>query len=115
MSDATNSEIEQKIHDFSKLLDDISTLEDKKKSLWKEIYINAIRDRQNAHNLFIILMSIVKDQSTEHAVHGKTLATYIERMSKANDQLLKLAELITKVQEKENEIDPDDIYSKVNE
>ena len=93
--------IEQKIKDFSDLLSQISDVSDKKKKLWKEIYENAVADRQNAYVLFTTLVDIVEDKSTEHAIHGKTISTYIERMSKANDQLIRLAELIAKSETKE--------------
>ena len=88
--------IAEKIQDFSSLLDQINDVSNKKKKLWKEIYENAVTDRQNAYVLFNTLMDIVQNNSTEHAIHGKTLATYIEKMSKANDQIIRLAELVSK-------------------
>lgn len=106
--------IESKIKDFSELLEQIDGVSDKKKKLWKEIYENAITDRQNAYSLFIALVDIVQDKSTEHAVHGKNLATYIERMSKANDQIIKLAELVNKSESKDDaEIDPEEMFKKI--
>ena len=42
------------------------------------------------------------------------MSKYLERMSKSNDQILKLAELIAKEQEKD-EISPDDIFNKITE
>lgn len=112
-----NSEIklEEKVRDFSSLLDQIEGLSDKKKKLWKEIYENAIYDRQNAYSLFVKLVNIVEDKSTEHAVHGKTMATYIEKMSKANDQLIRLAELVAKAEKSSDEIDPDEMFKKISE
>lgn len=105
---------EQKIKDFSELLDQIDSVSDKKKKLWLEIYINALSDRQNAYVLFAKLVDIVEDKSTEHAVHGKTLATYIERMSKANDQLVRLAELIAKSEQSSNDsIDSEEMFRKI--
>jgi hypothetical protein len=107
--------IEQKIRDFSDLLSQIDGVSDKKKRLWKEIYENAVVDRQNAYTLFTTLVEIVEDKSTEHAVHGKALSTYIERMSKANDQLIRLAELIAKSEHKDEEIDPEEMFRKIGE
>jgi hypothetical protein len=107
-------EIRDRVEDFSRLLDQIESLNDKKKRLWKEIYENAIIDRQHAYAMFIELSGIVKGKSTEHAVHGKTLATYIERMSRANDQLIKLAELIARADAAAAEINPDDMFSMIN-
>ena len=108
--------IENKIRDFSDLLEQIDGVSDKKKKLWREIYENAVTDRQNSYVLFTRLVDIVQDKSTEHAVHGKTLATYIERMSKANDQIIRLAELIAKAERGNNsgEIDPEEMYSRMN-
>ena len=106
--------LEGKIKDFSDLLDQIDNVSDKKKKLWKEIYENAVTDRQNSYILFNQLVEIVQDKSTEHAIHGKTLATYIEKMSKANDQLIRLAELISKSEKREDsEIDPEEMFKKL--
>jgi len=109
-----NSELKQKTNNFTGLLDQITTLNDKKKKLWLEIYENAISDRQSAHAMFMRLVKITQDKSSEHAVHGKTMATYIEKMSRSNDQLIKLAELIAEAEKKEESIDPDEMYSKLN-
>lgn len=106
--------LESKVRDFSSLLDQIEGLSDKKKKLWKEIYENAICDRQNAYILFAKLVSIVEDKSTEHAVHGRSLASYIEKMSKANDQLIRLAELVAKAEKTNDEIDPEEMFKKIN-
>lgn len=107
-------DVEAKIRDFGGLLDQIESLTDKKKQLWKEIYENAISDRQNAYVMFAKLVKIAQDKSTEHAVHGKTIATYIERMSRANDQLIKLAELIAKADQKNESIDPEEMFERIN-
>jgi hypothetical protein len=106
--------LEEKVRDFSTLLDQIEGLSDKKKKLWKEIYENAIYDRQNAYSLFVKLVRIVEDKSTEHAVHGKSLASYIEKMSKANDQLIRLAELVSKAEKVNDEIDPEEMFKRIN-
>lgn len=106
--------IEEKIKDFSELLEQIDNVNDKKKRLWKEIYENAVTDRQNAYVLFTTLVDIVENKSTEHAIHGRTLATYIEKMSKANDQIIRLAELVAKSEYKESdEIDPEEMFKKI--
>jgi hypothetical protein len=106
--------LEEKIKDFSDLLQQIDGVTDKKKRLWKEIYENAVTDRKNAYVLFTTLVEMSKDNSTEHAIHGKTMATYIERMSRANDQIIKLAELVSKSEEKQQEeIDPEEMFQKI--
>lgn len=105
--------IEERSRDFGELLNSIESLDDKKRRLWKEIYENAIVDRQNSYVMFTKLVRIVQDKSTEHAVHGKTIATFLERMARANDQLIKLAELIAKAQKGDDTIDPDDMFAKI--
>ena len=113
-SKSNNVLIEEKIKDFTELLDQIDNVNDKKKRLWKEIYENAVTDRQNAYVLFTTLVDIVENKSTEHAIHGRTLATYIEKMSKANDQIIRLAELVAKSEHKETEhIDPEEMFKKI--
>lgn len=106
--------LEEKIKDFSDLLQQIDGVTDKKKRLWREIYENAVTDRQNAYVLFTTLVEMVQDKSTEHAIHGKTIATYIERMSRANDQIIKLAELVSRSEQKQEEdIDPEEMFKKI--
>ena len=107
------SEIESRVNDFETLLKDIDTLDDKRKRLMKEIYENALLDRQNAYVMFLKMVEITKDASTEHAVHGKTIATYIEKMSRANDQLIKLVELLEKASGKPKEYSADDLYKQI--
>lgn len=105
--------IQERVKDFSGLLNQIETLNDKKRKLWIEIYENAVSDRQNSYAIFSQLVKIVNGKSSEHAVHGKTIATYIERMSKANDQLIKLAELVAKAEKSNEEIDADEMYQRL--
>ncbi len=108
--------VEEKIKDFSEMLKQIDNVSDKRKKLWREIYENAIADRQNAYVLFSTLVEIVESKSTEHAIHGKMLSTYIERMSKANDQLIKLSELIADAEtiKTNDSIDPEEMFRKIN-
>ena len=109
-----SAEILDKKQNFAKILEDINSVDDKKKKLWQEIYDNAIIDRQNAYIMFSKLSALVEDKSTEHAIHGKTMATFIERMSRSNDQLIKLAELIAAAEDKQSkELSPDDIFDKI--
>jgi len=115
LTEATERDVEEKIKDFGTLLDTIESLSDKKKQLWKEVYENSVSDRQNAYVMFIKLVKIVEDKSIEHAVHGKMISSYIERMSRANDQLIKLAELIAKAEQESESINPEDMFSRINE
>ena len=112
--EVTERSVEEKIRDFSDILRDIESIDDKMKQLWKEIYENAIADRQNSYVMFSKLVKIAEDKSTEHAVHGRTIATYIERMSKANEQLIKLAELLARAKRSTDQIDPEDMFAQIN-
>jgi hypothetical protein len=111
---AEERSVQERLQDFSDLIDRISTLGDKKKSLWAEIYRNAITDRTAARSMFTKLESIMAEKTAEHAVHGKTAAAYLERMNKANDQLLKLAELVARAEAEEeaasDQADEDELY-----
>ncbi len=42
------------------------------------------------------------------------MSKYLERMSKSNDQILRLAELIAKAEESASVIDPNDIFDKIS-
>ncbi|NBP02367.1 MAG: hypothetical protein EBU90_20070 [Proteobacteria bacterium] len=111
--EVSDRSIKERIKDFSGLLNQIESINDKKKQLWKEIYENAICDRQNAYIMFTKLVMIVQDKSTEHAVHGRAISSYIERMSKANDQLIKLAELVARAEIAAESINPEDLFDKI--
>ena len=102
---------EAKIEKFSDLLDSLESTEDKKKLLWKEVYENALTDRENANILFTDLLIESRGNSANHAMFGQIMSKYLERMSKSNDQILKLAELISK--EEKLPIDPDTIFDQI--
>jgi protein-arginine kinase activator protein McsA len=97
------------VEQFTQLVSNIPNVSDSQKYLWIESYKNAVFDRRNAHALFVALVDIIGDRTTEHAVHGKTLASYIERMNKCNDQIIKLSEMITKAMVEED-FDPASLY-----
>ena len=109
----SEQDVTKKLTDFSELLQNIDSLDEKKRALWKNIYENAIRDRQNSYVIFCQLFNLVATKSTEYAVHGRTLTACIERMSKSNDQLIKLAELIAKAQSGDDAINVDDMFNKI--
>jgi hypothetical protein len=109
-----NDKKETQIKNFSDILDNIDTLKDKKKVLWKEIYENALEDREKAKILFNDAYISMAGGTNEHMNIGSIMSKYIERMSKSNDQILKLAELIAKEAEKSEEISSDDIFSQIN-
>ena len=106
------TESEQKIKEFSALLESLENTEDKKKLLWKETYQNAVEDRESAGMLLTDLIMHSQGNTTNHLQFGNLMSKYIERMSKSNDQILKLAELIAKEQEKAV-MSSDDIFDKI--
>ncbi len=105
---------ENQIKNFSDILDNIESIEDKKKMLWKETYENAIEDREKAKLLFNDAYISMQGGVNEHMNIGSIMSKYLERMSKSNDQILKLAELISKEEEKSAEVSVDDIFSQIN-
>ena len=107
------TKLEEKLKDFSDLLDTLSSTEDKKKLLWKETYQNAIEDRENASILVTDLLLQIRGNLTNHQTYGTIMTKYLERMAKSNDQILKLAELVAKEQEVANTISPDDIFNEI--
>jgi transcription elongation GreA/GreB family factor len=116
VTDAMNkvTKIESKIEKFSDLLESLSNTEDKKKLLWKEIYENALTDRENAGVLFTDLLVQSRGNSANHTMFGPIMSKYLERMAKSNDQILRLAELIAK-EEENDQVNMDDIFNKIGE
>jgi hypothetical protein len=108
-----NSKSEEKIKNFGDILDELETTEEKKKLLWKEIYENALDDREQARMLFTDLFLQSQGNSTNHLNFGPLMAKYLERMNKSNDQILRLAELIAKEEDKPLNVDA--IFSKMSE
>ena len=99
-----------KIEAFNELLDDLANTTEKKKLLWREIYENALYDRANAGILFTEAYTNMQPTTTEHVSMGPILTKYLERMNRSNEQLLKLAELISKAEEQSSKLDPEDIF-----
>jgi len=102
---------EKKIDRFCDLLDSLENTEERKKLLWKEVYENALDDREKANILFTDLLIETKGNSAQHAVFGPIMSKYLERMCKTNDQILKLAELIAK--EEEKSFDMNEIFDQI--
>ena len=104
---------EEKIKNFSDLLDNLSSTEDKKKSLWKEIYENAVSDRDRAGALFTEAYKTMGSSAADHASLGTTMTKYLERMCKSNEQILTLADLINKAEQQKAKVNPDDLFDKI--
>jgi hypothetical protein len=109
-----NEAKEQRIKNFADILDNIDSLEDKKKMLWKEIYENSVEDREKAKMLFNDAYISMTGGVNEHMNIGAIMSKYLERMTRSNDQILKLVELISKEEEKSETISEDDIFGKIN-
>lgn len=109
-----NDKKENALKNFAEILDNIDSLEDKKKMLWKEIYENSLDDREKAKMLFNDAYLTMTHDIPTHMNIGAIMSKYLERMSKSNDQILKLAELIAREEEKTEAISDDDIFSKIN-
>ena len=110
-----NEKKEDQIKNFADILDSIESLENKKKMLWKEIYENALEDREKAKMLFNDAYISMQGGVNEHMNIGSIMSKYVERMSKSNDQILKLAELISKEEEKSETISNEDIFSQIGD
>jgi hypothetical protein len=106
---------EQRLQDFSSLLDSLEDLADKKKHLWRQIYENAVNDRDAAGVLFLDLFVTTAGNATQHTLNGTILSKYLERMCRSNDQLIKLAELIERADQANSKLDIDDMYNKIEE
>ena len=110
-----NHKKEEKIKNFSELLESLQGADDKKKLLWKEIYSNSLSDRERASILFTEAYKAMSGGSSDHVALGSTMSKYLERMGKSNDQILKLAELIQKSETDDTKVDPNDLFSKISE
>jgi hypothetical protein len=109
----TERSVEEKIRDFSDILRDIESLDDKMRGLWRDVYENAISDRQNSYVMFTQLFALTNNKSTEWAVHGKTLMACVERMQKANEQLLRLADLIAQTKKRDDQLNPEELFKQI--
>jgi hypothetical protein len=104
---------ESKVAQFDDLLNSIEGLDNKKRILWSEIYRNALTDRESASILFTDTIMQIKGNAANHSILGPIVVKYIERMSRANDQIIKLAEIITK--EENRPLDTDSIFYQISE
>ena len=100
-----------------KQIKDIKTNE-----LFDNIFDNALEDRDNARKLFDELYGTLNGDAAHHATNGIVIAKYLEVMCKANDQLLKLANIRQhgEIEQKKNETktmtqdEIDKIFSEIN-
>jgi hypothetical protein len=109
---ANKDELESRRRRFEDLLNGMTTLDDKKKYLWLDIYNNAFRDIERAYRLFDEAVSC-ESMGTQmsHVEVGPILVKYIERASKANDQLIKLVAMLEDAEKEEEEANFEDLRS----
>lgn len=105
----------RKNNNFADLVKSLKDLDPKKKLLWIEIYDNAVSDRERAAMLFTEAYQSMGNSSADHVALGSIMAKYIERMSKSNDQILNLADMVSKAMEREEQMDPDALFRKIQE
>jgi hypothetical protein len=108
LTEEVKAQVKSGFDDFTSLLSAIE-LDPRLASLWKLIYANAMTDRKNAFALFLDLYVITFSDNEKHFQHGQTLTKYMEAMSRANQQLLKLADLVDKARDKKEERDNADL------
>ncbi len=103
-----------KSEEFSELIQKIDYASKEVKKLWREIYENAIQDRLNASLLFLDLYKSVANSADGHNIYGKQITLYLEKMNKANDQLLKLSELVCAASTVDTDIDAEALYNEID-
>lgn len=107
MSSPSGKEILEKtrtdLNTFSDLLDSLDSIDDRLKLLWKQIYENALTDRRNAYIVWTDLYIAIHGNPEQHVIHGDNLVKLMERMTRSNDQILKLADLVYKAKDKQEE------------
>jgi len=62
----------------------------------EEAIDNVRKDRAIASTLLIELMKILKQDETKHQYSGPVAAKYLETLQRSNEQLVKLANLVSK-------------------
>jgi hypothetical protein len=62
----------------------------------EEAIDNVRDDRAMASTLLVELMKILKQDETKHQYSGPVAAKYLETLQRSNEQLVKLASLLTK-------------------
>jgi hypothetical protein len=98
LSSDVAAQVKNGLQDFTLLLTDLK-LDPKLASLWKLIYSNAMTDRKHALALWLDLYVKTYENEEKHFQNGQTLHRYMDIMNKANQQLIKLAELVDRARE----------------
>jgi len=83
-----------------------------------EAVANIRKDRALASSLLIELMKILKTDETKHQYSGPVAAKYLETLQRSNEQLVKLASLVSKKESKSvdlSQFEKSEIYDLINE
>tara|TARA_B100000287_G_scaffold86833_1_gene79442 strand:- start:54933 stop:55232 length:300 start_codon:yes stop_codon:yes gene_type:complete len=62
----------------------------------EEAIDNVRKDRALASTLLVELMKVLKQDETKHQYSGPVAAKYLETLQRSNEQLVKLASLVSK-------------------
>tara|TARA_R110000744_G_scaffold68044_3_gene138491 strand:+ start:212 stop:511 length:300 start_codon:yes stop_codon:yes gene_type:complete len=84
----------------------------------EEAVDNVRKDRALASTLLIELMKVLKTDETKHQYSGPVAAKYLETLQRSNEQLVKLASLVSKKESTKNDLssnDKTDIYDLLQE
>lgn len=108
-------EDDDRVSDFVVELEKMKSLDPKKRILWSQIYKNAIDERASAAMLFGEAYATMSSSAADHVSMGTTLVKYLERMSKANQQLLDLSASITQEEAENTKLDPEKIWAQIEE
>ena len=88
------------------------------KQFIEEAIDNVRNDRAMASSLLIELMNILKQDETKHQYSGPVAAKYLETLQRSNEQLVKLASLISKkesVSQGLSDLEKSDIYDMIKD
>ena len=88
------------------------------KQFIEEAIDNIRNDRAMASSLLIELMKILKQDETKHQYSGPVAAKYLETWQRSNEQLVKLASLISKkesVSQGLSDLEKSDIYDMIKD
>ena len=79
---------------------------------------NIRKDRAMASSLLIELMKVLKSDETKHQYSGPVAAKYLETLQRSNEQLVKLATLLSKKEKTSvnlTSVETEEIYDLLNE
>jgi|TARA_R110000824_G_scaffold49483_8_gene138776 transcription antitermination factor NusA-like protein len=84
----------------------------------EEAIDNVRKDRAMASTLLVELVKILKTDETKHQYSGPVAAKYLETLQRSNEQLVKLASLLSKKESTVtdlSQLEKSEIYDLINE